>query len=148
MPAGAERAGGRAGADDVAGALLGGYWVPDADVPSGPQRSALLALRERRAVPGEVAAATAPGSTLTRLATTTAYVSYRPPEATPAENAAVVRALRRLVGRAGRWPATVRNLSAMQPPGLSIFRTVEGAGGSGIELERIRFTYLRERHEL
>jgi hypothetical protein len=144
----AQHTGRRAAADDVAGALLGGYWVPDDQLPSGPQRAGLLTLRERRAVPGEVAAATAPGSALTRLATTTAYVTYRPPEATPAENAAVVRALRRLVGQAGRWPTTVRNLFAMQPPGPSAFRLVEGAGGSGIELERIRFMYLRGRHEL
>ena len=140
----AQEAGRRPAADDVAGALLGGYWVTDADLPSGPERTGLLALRERRVVPGEDAAATGPGSLLMRLATTTAYVTYRPPDASPEQNAAVVRALLRLARQAARWPSTVRNLFAMQPPGPAVFQIVERAGGSGVELERIRFQYLRE----
>jgi hypothetical protein len=144
----AQRAGRHAAPDDVAGALLGGYWVPDAQLPGGSQRAGLLALRERRVVAGEQVAATASGSPLMRLATTTAYVTYRPPEASPEQNAAVVRALLRLTRDAGRWPSTVRNLFAMQPPDPRVFRMVERAGGSGIELERIRFAYLRTRHEL
>jgi hypothetical protein len=144
----AQKAGRRPAADDVAGALLDGYWVADADLPSGPQRAGLLALRERRVVPGEWAAATAPGSLLMRLATTTAYVTYRPPEASPAQNAAVVRALLRLARDAARWPSTIRNLFAMEPPGPAVFRIVERAGGRGVELERIRFQYLREQGRL
>jgi hypothetical protein len=141
----AQEAGLRPAPDDVAGALLGGYWVPDAQLPQGPDRAGLLALRTRGFVPGERAAAIAPGSELMRLATTSAYVNYRPPEASPAQNSAVVRALARLVRDAARWPVTVRNLFAMQPPGPRVFRMVERAGGGGVELERIRFDYLRKR---
>ena len=49
----AEATGRPAASDDVAGALLGGYWVPDAQLPQGPERAGLLALRSRSVVPGE-----------------------------------------------------------------------------------------------
>jgi hypothetical protein len=138
----AQAAGRRAAPDDVAGALLGGFWVPDSQLPGGPQRPGLLALRGRTTVPGEAAAAEAPGSPLTRLATTTAYVTYRPPGAPRAELTAVLRALVGLTHSAGRWPATVRSLFSLQPPDAPVLADVERHGGGGPELERIRFDSL------
>lgn len=138
----AEAAGRRAAADDVAGALLGGFWVPDAQLPQGPERAGLLALRSRGVVPGEAEAALAPGSALTRLATTTAYLTYRPPGAPPEESQSVAGALLDLVQTSGRWPATVRNLFALQPPSEDIFADVARHGGDGAELERVRFEFL------
>ncbi|MEA2435929.1 MAG: hypothetical protein QOF65_485, partial [Thermoleophilaceae bacterium] len=58
----AEAAGRRAAPEDVAGALLGGFWVPDAQLPPAPQRAGMLALRGRAPVPGEARAALAAGS--------------------------------------------------------------------------------------
>jgi hypothetical protein len=141
----AEAAGRPAAGDDVAGAVLGGYWVPDAQLPNGPERPGLVALRERTLVPGEAAAATAEGGPLTRLATTTAYVDHRPSDAPPEQNAAVVAAMRRLTRDVARWPAVVRSLFAMQPPDVRVFEEVTRSGGSGLELERVRFMYLRKR---
>ncbi|MEA2422134.1 MAG: hypothetical protein QOF55_1233, partial [Thermoleophilaceae bacterium] len=138
----AQAAGRPAAPDDVAGALLGGYWVPDAQLPGGAIRPGLLALRERKVVPGEAAAATAPGTPLTRLATTTAYLTYRPPGAPQAELQAVLRSLTRLMHDAGRWPLTVRNLFALQPPAPAVLADVTRHGGDGPELERVRFDFL------
>jgi hypothetical protein len=135
-------AGRRPAADDVAGALLGGYWVPDAQLPTAPARAGLLALRGRAPVPGEAAAAEAPGTPLLRLAATTAYVTYRPPNAPRAELEAVRRALVDVTHTAGRWPATVRNLFGLQPPSKAAFADVERHGGAGRELERVRFDSL------
>src|SRR5581483_9940032 len=104
--------------------------------------AALLALRGRAAVAGEAAAAEAPGSPLMRLAATTAYVTYRPPNAPHAELEAVLRSLVDLTHTAGRWPATVRNLFALQPPSPQAFADVERHGGGGAELERVRFDFL------
>jgi hypothetical protein len=43
---------------------------------------------------------------------------------------------------AARWPATVRNLFALQPPSPELFADVESHGGSGAELERVRYEFL------
>ncbi len=130
----AEAAGRRAATDDVAGALLGGYWVPDTQMPQGPVRAGLLALRSRHVVPGEAAATAAPGGALTRLATTTAYTTYRPDGASHRELLSVIRALMGVVHDAGRWPAAVHNLFALQPPipgrRLRMSRVTEAAGAS------------------
>jgi hypothetical protein len=138
----AAAAGRPASSADVSGALLGGYWVPDAQLPQGPARAGLLALRSRGVVPGEAAAALAPGDPLTRLAATSAYLTYRPPGAAPAEVKRVAAALVDLVHTSGRWPATVRNLSALLPLEPKLASDVARHGGSGEELERIRFGLL------
>ena len=139
----AQAAGARAAPEDVAGALLGGFWVPDAQLPAAPLRAGMLALRGRAPVPGEAAAALAPGSgELMQLATTTAYLTYRPPNPPHAELERVLRALVALTHTTGRWPATVRNVFALQPPSPAVFADVERHGGAGVELERVRFDLL------
>jgi hypothetical protein len=140
----AEAAGTRAEVEDVAGALLGGYWVPDAQLPPEPVRAGLLALRERRAVEGQVDAVTAPAGPLTRLATGTAYVTYRPQAAPGAELQLVARELRETVRESARWPLSVRNLFALEPPSPRLFAFVEASGGAGVALEQARFAFLRQ----
>jgi hypothetical protein len=139
----AANAGAKPRPDDVAGAVLGGYWVPDDQLPSGPTRAALLALRDRTPTPGEAEAVTAARDPIVRLAANTAYLTYRPANASPQELQAVVKALFYMARTRAYWPLNVRNLFGLQPPSAQAFALVQRNAGGGADLERIRFAFLR-----
>lgn len=128
---------------DAAAAVMGGYWVPDDQLPVGPVRPVLTALRDRvpASADATLAAVRAPAGALTRLAVTGAYIAYRPPDASPATDAAVVAAMRAVLRDAPRWTAAAHNLLTIRPADVAF---VARYGGDRLELERARFALARQ----
>ncbi len=121
--------------DDVAVAILGGYWVTDESLPGGKVGRSLRSLRDF--VPDRTAltlAALSESPPLVRLATLSAFVALRDP-ADPA-NTQVLSELIEFALQHPEWPLAQRNLFALQPPSLETYKALRARGANSVDLER------------
>jgi hypothetical protein len=134
----AVRAGRAPAFSDLAGAIVGGYWVEDRLLARRPDAALLLALRDHATLPpGTRPPAETDRSALGALATWTALVDRRAPGA-PVD----VDRLRRAVERHPGLPRLTSLLSSVLPPSEATFRQLRVDGVDNAALRRWEFDSL------
>jgi hypothetical protein len=124
--------------EDVATAIAGGYWVPDAWLPAGPSGVALASLRDRRAEPAAAAALNEPAGPVERLAQLEALVDLRP-TLSPVAQRDFVDALVTQALTQPQWPTALTQLLSVVPPDGALLDRLAAAGARGAVLEQARF---------
>lgn len=128
---------GAAAQEDAAGAILGGYWVPNEALPPGPAGAGLRAFRDEQATTPATPVPAASGTPLLRLALITGYLAGRSGPL-PGDRA-TLDAARRLARDRPNWPGALRTEFALQPYAPQIAASLARQGGEGPTLERWRF---------
>jgi hypothetical protein len=132
-----ERVGRSPALEDVAGAILGGYLVPDAALPPGPAGEGLRRARDAAPTTPATPAPAVSGPPLLRLAVLSGYVAGRT-GALPGDTAAAEAAREPARERPG-WTAALRVLFAFQPYSDAVYRDLRDRRGESTDLERWRF---------
>lgn len=136
-----------ASSDDVALAILGGYWIPDELIPRGPIGTGLLELRDSAPRPHLLDAVTAGGTPAVRLANLVAYTQHRPEHPAPGDLEQVATAARRLVDDRPRWPAALQVLLSYQPGNAAFYDQLLARAGPSIDVESARLAWAIGAHD-
>jgi hypothetical protein len=121
-------------------AVLGGYYVPDAELPTGPVRVGLLSLRDQRPLPGlETAATDQRSDPMARLIAQTAFITLARPSAPAPQTQAVSQAALHLVVQRPHWRAAFENVAALVPATPPLASRLARAGVRGEALDGWRF---------